>query len=63
MAITPAAEICDQHIADLRGALAQAVRLLSFSAGQVAPGDPVVAERLMPTADEMTQVLNRTAPE
>jgi len=51
-----------QHIADLRDALQHAVRLLAFSAGREADTDPKHATLLMRTADDMTDILIRTAP-
>ncbi|MFI0768605.1 hypothetical protein ACH4TQ_27515 [Streptomyces sp. NPDC021218] len=55
-------DIRDQHIADLRAALQLAARLLAFSAGREADADPKQAARLMRTADDLTDVLNRTGP-
>lgn len=63
MAITPArAEIQEQHIADLRAALARVLPHLSFAAGQVAADDPGRAEQFLAVVDEATEILARTAP-
>ncbi|MEV8102424.1 hypothetical protein [Streptomyces sp. NPDC088135] len=51
-----------QHVEELRGALAHAVRLLSHSAGREAADNPGHAERLMTTAVHLTDLLARTAP-
>ncbi|MEV5688980.1 hypothetical protein AB0L68_38385 [Streptomyces sp. NPDC052164] len=51
-----------QHIEELRGALAHAVRLLPHSAGREAADHPDHAERLMTTAVHLTDLIARTAP-
>ncbi|MCZ0210705.1 hypothetical protein OZK63_35510 [Streptomyces sp. UMAF16] len=52
----------DQHITDLRAALQRAISLLGFAAGREAATDPRPAGLLLAAADDMTQLLNRTAP-
>ena len=56
------AEIRDEHIAELRAALQRVVPLLSFSAGREAATDPTQADLLSAAADDLTDILNRTAP-
>ncbi|MFH8619149.1 hypothetical protein ACH4E8_29365 [Streptomyces sp. NPDC017979] len=52
----------DQHTADLRAALTTAKAWLSFSAGMLAADHPDHAEQQMEVAEQMTRVLDRTAP-
>ncbi|GAA2733558.1 hypothetical protein [Streptomyces nogalater] len=52
----------DQHITDLRAALQRAISLLGFAAGREVATDPRQAGLLLAAADDMTQLLNRTAP-
>lgn len=58
----PAADIRDQHIADLRAALQRAIPWLSFAAGREAATDPRQAELLLAAADDRIGILDRTAP-
>ncbi|MFI8818058.1 MULTISPECIES: hypothetical protein [unclassified Streptomyces] len=51
-----------QHIEELRGALAHAVRLLAHSAGREAADHPGHAERLMTTAGHLAELLHRIPP-
>ncbi|WP_055526000.1 hypothetical protein [Streptomyces graminilatus] len=62
MAPAETADPRDQHIADLRAALQQAVRHLHFCAGREAATDPEQSAELSAAADGMTDVLARTAP-
>lgn len=70
MAITPdRAELRDQstadllqHIADLRAAIERVIPLLGYSAGREAATDPGHSGRLIAAADDMTDILIRTAP-
>ncbi|MFJ6659696.1 hypothetical protein ACIQNG_25585 [Streptomyces sp. NPDC091377] len=57
------ADVRDQQIADLRDALALAVRWIAYSAGQQAADDPMAAEQLMHLSDDLEAVLSRTAPQ
>ncbi|MFJ7131019.1 hypothetical protein [Streptomyces sp. NPDC098101] len=59
---TSAADIRDQQIADLRAALQRAVPLLAFAAGREADTDPRQSELLSAAADDLTDILDRTAP-
>lgn len=52
----------DQHITVLRAAIQCAIRLLSCAVGREAATDPRQAEMLLAAADDMTGILNRTAP-
>ncbi|MEU9606141.1 hypothetical protein [Streptomyces sp. NPDC048057] len=52
----------DQHIADLRDALTTAKKWIAFSAGMLADTHPDHAEQQMEVAEQMTRVLDRTAP-
>ncbi|MET9550572.1 hypothetical protein ABZY36_35505 [Streptomyces sp. NPDC006627] len=52
----------DQHIADLRASIQRAIPHLSYAAGHIADDNPEYAARLLATADEMTELLNRTTP-
>ncbi|MFJ4637555.1 hypothetical protein ACIP69_18265 [Streptomyces hygroscopicus] len=56
------AENRDQHIADLRAALQRVIPLLSFSAGREAVTDPKHSALLSAAADNLTDILSRTAP-
>lgn len=58
----PAADIRDQHIADLRAALQRTIPWLAFAAGREAATDPRQAELLLAAADDLTGVLSRTTP-
>ncbi|MFC7924793.1 hypothetical protein [Streptomyces cinereoruber] len=58
----PAADIRDQQIADLRAALLRAVPLLAFAAGREADTDPRQSALLSAAADDLTDILDRTAP-
>lgn len=52
-----------EHIADLRAALQQAAKELSFEAGRQAATDPQRAEHLMALTSTMEKTLQRTAPQ
>ncbi|OXM60128.1 hypothetical protein [Amycolatopsis sp. KNN50.9b] len=56
------ADTRDQQIAGLRAAIRRAIPLLSFAAGREAAKDPRQAGLLLAAADDMTELLNRTAP-
>ncbi|WP_030888187.1 hypothetical protein [Streptomyces sp. NRRL S-1868] len=60
MATTPI-ETREQHLAALRDVLTRALPLLSFAAGQLAAAHPESAEQLMSTADDVADLLARTA--
>uniref|UniRef100_UPI003F491F19 hypothetical protein n=1 Tax=Streptomyces achromogenes TaxID=67255 RepID=UPI003F491F19 len=62
---TPPAPTTDtrvQHIADLRAPIERAIPLLSSAAGRDAATDPRQAGLLLAASDDMTELLNRTAP-
>ncbi|MEW2298021.1 hypothetical protein ABZ719_35925 [Streptomyces sp. NPDC006743] len=53
----------EQHLADLRAALQSVLPLLSFYAGrEAADFNPEQTALLLQAADEVTDVLSRTAP-
>ncbi|MFC8658439.1 hypothetical protein ACFUCT_25030 [Streptomyces parvus] len=53
----------DQHIAELRAAVASAARHLAFAAGLEAAADPEHSQTLLSEAAHLEQVLARTSPE
>ncbi len=55
-------DIRDQHIADLRAALQRVIPLFSFSAGREAVTNPTHSRLLSASADDLTDILNRTTP-
>ncbi|GGS09976.1 MULTISPECIES: hypothetical protein [Streptomyces] len=58
----PATDTHDQHIIDLRAAIQRAMPLLSFAAGRERATPRQAGLLLAAAADDMTELLNRTAP-